>query len=75
MFVHEVLLTNVKEQITNTQTNMNETPKYYAEYMMSDFFKKSMVPLIQSLGKTIAKKIKPVTGWNVKLEEIYCKDS
>lgn len=40
MFVHEVLLTNVKEQITNTQTNMNETPKYYAEYMMSDFFKK-----------------------------------
>ena len=54
---------------------MNETPKYYAEYMMSDFFKKSMVPLIQSLGKTIAKKIKPVTGWNVKLEEIYCKDS
>ena len=40
MFVHGVLLTNVKEQITDTQTNMNETPKHYAEYMMSDKKKK-----------------------------------
>ena len=40
MFVHDVFLTNVKEQITDTQTNMNETPKYYAQYMMSDFKKK-----------------------------------
>ena len=75
MFVHDVFLTNVKEQITDTQTNMNEIPKYYAQYMMSDFKKKSMVPLIQSLGKTIVKKVKSVTAWNVKLEEIYCKGS
>lgn len=40
VFVHGVLLTNVKEQITDTQTNMNETPKHYAEYMMSDKKKK-----------------------------------
>lgn len=76
MFVHDVFLTNVKEQITDTQTNMNETPKYYAQYMMSDLKKKkNMVPLIQSLGKTIVKKVKPVTAWNVKLEEISCKGS